>query len=90
MFFVVQLEKGQGAPPDLTWNKPLNSHAFNVKEFNVTFSEALKMVGGAERQLAAPHWSTYNKTRAILGPDCRLRSGSGFGVLCKTSARKGG
>lgn len=33
-----------GAPPRQAWRRKLNSHANKLKEFSVTFMEAMKMV----------------------------------------------
>ncbi|KAG0459064.1 hypothetical protein HPP92_022192 [Vanilla planifolia] len=33
-----------GAPPELAWRRRLNSHANKLKEFSVTFMEAMKMM----------------------------------------------
>eukprot|EP00249_Psilotum_nudum_P025025 c29353_g1_i1 orf=734-3784(+) len=39
------LENDPGAPPPLAWRRKLNSHANFLKEFKVTFWEALRMLG---------------------------------------------
>jgi non-lysosomal glucosylceramidase len=33
-----------GAPPEQAWRRKLNSHANLLKEFSVTFMEAMRMV----------------------------------------------
>lgn len=44
-FFVyMQLDFDSGAPPEHAWRRKLNSHAGILKEFSVTFMEAMKMV----------------------------------------------
>jgi hypothetical protein len=40
----VQLDFDGGAPPSQAWRRRLNSHANKLKEFSVTFMEAIKMV----------------------------------------------
>lgn len=40
----VQLDFDGGAPPNQAWRRRLNSHANKLKEFSVTFMEAMKMV----------------------------------------------
>ncbi|KAJ7564688.1 hypothetical protein O6H91_02G028700 [Diphasiastrum complanatum] len=39
------LEHDPGAPPSKAWRRKLNLHANILKEFSVTFMEALKMIG---------------------------------------------
>lgn len=38
------LECDLGAPPQIAWRRRLNSHANLLREFNVTFKEAVKMI----------------------------------------------
>lgn len=40
----MQLDFDGGAPPNQAWRRRLNSHANKLKEFSVTFMEAMKMV----------------------------------------------
>jgi hypothetical protein len=39
-----QLDFDGGAPPEQAWRRRLNSHANLLKEFSVTFMEAMRMV----------------------------------------------
>lgn len=39
-----QLESDPGAPPKIGWRRKLNCSAGFLKEFRVTFKEAMKMV----------------------------------------------
>lgn len=54
----VQLDKSSGAPPDLAWRRTLNSHANQVREFSVTFVEAVQMA-----RLGMRMWSYVNKEK---------------------------
>ncbi|BAT01283.1 Os07g0444000 [Oryza sativa Japonica Group] len=45
------LDFDDGSPPEYAWRRKLSSHANRLKEFNVTFREAIKMV--QEMQLSA-------------------------------------
>jgi len=40
----LQLDFDGGAPPRQAWRRRLNSHANKLKEFSVTFMEAMRMV----------------------------------------------
>lgn len=40
----MQLDYDSAAPPRQAWRRRLNSHANILKEFSVTFMEAIKMV----------------------------------------------
>lgn len=40
----LQLDLDGGSPPEQAWRRRLNSHANILKEFSVTFMEAMKMV----------------------------------------------
>lgn len=40
----LQLDFDGGAPPEQAWRRRLNSHANILKEFSVTFMEAMRMV----------------------------------------------
>jgi non-lysosomal glucosylceramidase len=40
----LQLDFDGGAPPEQAWRRKLNSHANLLKEFSVTFMEAMRMV----------------------------------------------
>lgn len=40
----LQLGFDGGAPPEHAWRRRLNSHANILKEFSITFKEAVKMV----------------------------------------------
>lgn len=50
-FGILQLDFDDGSPPEYAWRRKLSSHANRLKEFNVTFREAIKMV--QEMQLSA-------------------------------------
>jgi hypothetical protein len=39
-----QLDFDDGSPPEHAWRRKLSSHANRLKEFNVTFREAIRMV----------------------------------------------
>lgn len=39
----LQLDFDSAAPPEQAWRRRLNSHANILKEFSVTFMEAIKM-----------------------------------------------
>jgi hypothetical protein len=39
-----QLDFDDGSPPEHAWRRKLSSHANRLKEFNVTFKEAIRMV----------------------------------------------
>jgi len=41
-----QLDFDDGSPPEHAWSRKLSSHANRLKEFNVTFREAIRMVWG--------------------------------------------
>ncbi|XP_077226695.1 beta-glucosidase, GBA2 type family protein [Tasmannia lanceolata] len=75
------LDFDSAAPPDQAWRRRLNSHANKLKEFSVTFMEALKMM-----QLGVRLWS-YVREEASQGrtapidPFTRER--------CKPSASQG-
>lgn len=43
-FTLSQLDFDGGAPPEEAWRRRLNSHANLLKEFSVTFMEAIRMV----------------------------------------------
>lgn len=40
----LQLDFDSAAPPEQAWRRKLNSHANILKEFSITFTEAIKMV----------------------------------------------
>lgn len=40
----LQFDLDSAAPPEQAWRRRLNSHANLLKEFRVTFTEAIKMV----------------------------------------------
>jgi len=40
------LDFDDGSPPEHAWRRKLSSHANRLKEFNVTFREAIRMVWG--------------------------------------------
>ena len=42
--FWLQLDFDGGAPPEQAWRRKLNSHANRLKEFSITFMEAMRMV----------------------------------------------
>ena len=41
--FLLKLDFDSAAPPEQAWRRKLNSHAGILKEFSVTFMEAIKM-----------------------------------------------
>lgn len=41
---ILQFDLDNSAPPEQAWRRRLNSHANILKEFSVTFREAIKMV----------------------------------------------
>uniref|UniRef100_A0A452YPI1 Glycosyl-hydrolase family 116 N-terminal domain-containing protein n=1 Tax=Aegilops tauschii subsp. strangulata TaxID=200361 RepID=A0A452YPI1_AEGTS len=42
--FTIKLDFDDGTPPEHAWRRKLSSHANRLKEFNVTFREAFKMM----------------------------------------------
>uniref|UniRef100_A0A0D6QSI8 Non-lysosomal glucosylceramidase n=1 Tax=Araucaria cunninghamii TaxID=56994 RepID=A0A0D6QSI8_ARACU len=75
------LESDHGAPPQQAWRRRLNSHANILKEFSVTFMEAMKMV-----RLGFRLWTYVKEERsqgrkAPIDPFTRER--------CKPSASQG-
>ena len=40
----MQFDFDSAAPPEQAWRRRLNSHANILKEFSITFTEAIKMV----------------------------------------------
>ncbi|KVH90959.1 Beta-glucosidase, GBA2 type [Cynara cardunculus var. scolymus] len=40
----IQLDFDSGAPPEQAWRRKLNTHASILKEFSITFMEAIKMI----------------------------------------------
>lgn len=54
----VQLDFDGGAPPSQAWRRRLNSHANKLKEFSVTFMEAVKMVHSGNLSISC----SYNCT----------------------------
>uniref|UniRef100_A0A453GUS3 Uncharacterized protein n=1 Tax=Aegilops tauschii subsp. strangulata TaxID=200361 RepID=A0A453GUS3_AEGTS len=42
--FTTKLDLDDGTPPEDAWRRKLSSHANRLKEFNVTFREAFKMM----------------------------------------------
>lgn len=44
VFCLLQFDFDSAAPPSQAWRRKLNSHASKLKEFSVTFREAIKMV----------------------------------------------
>lgn len=44
MLWISQLDFDGGSPPEQAWRRRLNSHANLLKEFSVTFMEAMRMV----------------------------------------------
>ncbi|KAK3124936.1 hypothetical protein QOZ80_7BG0596890 [Eleusine coracana subsp. coracana] len=55
------LDFDDGSPPELAWRRKLSSHANRLKEFNVTFREAIKMM-----KLGLRLWS-YIREEASYG-----------------------
>ncbi|KAG1338011.1 hypothetical protein COCNU_04G003170 [Cocos nucifera] len=72
-FSVFTLDFDGGAPPEQAWRRRLNSHANILKEFSVTFMEAIKMM-----HLGIRLWSYVRKEasqgrRAPIDPFTRER-----------------
>lgn len=79
--WIIQLDPDHGAPPQQAWRRRLNEHANILKEFSVTFMEALKMV-----RLGLRLWTYVKEERsqgrkAPIDPFTRER--------CKPSASQG-
>lgn len=51
----LQLDYDSSAPPEQAWRRRLNSHANLLKEFSVTFMEAIKMAS-VFRPLSFPNF----------------------------------
>ncbi|PON63758.1 Beta-glucosidase GBA2-type [Parasponia andersonii] len=69
------------APPEQAWRRRLNSHANILKEFSVTFTEAIKMVRLAIRLWSYIREEASHGRKAPIDPFTRER--------CKPSASQG-
>lgn len=88
------LESDHGAPPQQAWRRRLNSHANILKEFSVTFMEALKMVRLGFRLWTYVKEERSHGRKAPIDPFTRERSkpsasqgvplgGMGSGSICR-------
>jgi len=68
------LESDHGAPPQQAWRRRLNSHANILKEFSVTFMEALKMVRLGFRLWTYVKEERSHGRKAPIDPFTRERS----------------
>ncbi|KAI3668757.1 hypothetical protein L1987_88240 [Smallanthus sonchifolius] len=62
------LDFDSGAPPEQAWRRKLNSHAGILKEFSVTFMEALKMIGLGVRLWSYVREEASHGRRAPIDP----------------------
>ncbi|KAF5768310.1 putative glucosylceramidase [Helianthus annuus] len=62
------LDFDSGAPPEQAWRRKLNSHAGILKEFSVTFMEALKMIGLGIRLWSYVREEASHGRRAPIDP----------------------
>ncbi|CAN1144521.1 Non-lysosomal glucosylceramidase [Linum perenne] len=69
------------APPEQAWRRKLNSHANLLKEFSVTFAEAIKMVGLGIRLWSYVREEASHGRKAPIDPFTR--------ESCKPSASQG-
>lgn len=70
-----------GAPPEHAWRRRLNSHANILKEFSITFKEAVKMVRLGVRLWSYVREEASHGRKAPIDPFTR--------VTCKPSASQG-
>ncbi|KAJ4777497.1 Non-lysosomal glucosylceramidase [Rhynchospora pubera] len=70
-----------GAPPELAWRRRLNSHANLLKEFTVTFKEAIRMMSLGVRLWSYVREEASQGRKAPIDPFTRER--------CKPSASEG-
>ncbi|CAL9156495.1 unnamed protein product [Musa hybrid cultivar] len=70
-----------GAPPDHAWRRRLNSHANRLKEFSVTFMEAIKMMRLGVRLWSYVREEASHGRKAPIDPFTREQ--------CKPSASQG-
>lgn len=75
------LDFDDGSPPEYAWRRKLSSHANRLKEFNVTFREAFKMM-----KLGLRLWS-YVREEASYGRELGLLQVPGLGTWCIKSMR---
>ncbi|PKU72532.1 hypothetical protein MA16_Dca008588 [Dendrobium catenatum] len=76
-----QLDFDGGAPPRLAWRRRLNSHANRLKEFSVTFIEAMKMMTLGLRLWSYVREEASHGRKAPIDPFTR--------ESCKPSASQG-
>ncbi|KAJ0035420.1 hypothetical protein Pint_25379 [Pistacia integerrima] len=69
------------APPEQAWRRRLNSHANLLKEFSVTFAEAIKMVRLGIRLWSYVREEASHGRKAPIDPFTR--------ISCKPSASQG-
>lgn len=62
----LQLDFDDGSPPEHAWRRKLSSHANRLKEFNVTFREAIKMVWKMQLSTFLVHGSTTSLCFFVL------------------------
>ncbi|CAH1436386.1 unnamed protein product [Lactuca virosa] len=62
------LDFDSGAPPEHAWRRKLNSHAGILKEFSVTFMEAMKMIGLGIRLWSYVREEASHGRRAPIDP----------------------
>eukprot|EP00268_Persea_americana_P037440 TRINITY_DN3705_c0_g1_i1.p1 TRINITY_DN3705_c0_g1~~TRINITY_DN3705_c0_g1_i1.p1 ORF type:complete len:169 (-),score=30.05 TRINITY_DN3705_c0_g1_i1:94-600(-) len=75
------LDSDSAAPPEQAWRRRLNSHANRLKEFRVTFREALKMVRLGVRLWSYVREEASHGRKAPIDPFTRER--------CRPSASQG-
>ncbi|KAJ4968595.1 hypothetical protein NE237_015296 [Protea cynaroides] len=75
------LDYDSAAPPEHAWRRRLNSHANRLKEFSVTFVEAVKMVGLGIRLWSYVREEASQGRKAPIDPFTR--------ESCKPSASQG-
>ncbi|KAF2285643.1 hypothetical protein GH714_006150 [Hevea brasiliensis] len=78
---VLQLDFDSAAPPEQAWRRRLNSHANILKEFSVTFKEAVKMVRLGIRLWSYVREEASHGRKAPIDPFTR--------ESCKPSASQG-
>ncbi|VAH16265.1 unnamed protein product [Triticum turgidum subsp. durum] len=75
------LDLDGGSPPEQAWRRRLNSHANILKEFSVTFMEAMKMMTLGVRLWSYVREEASHGRKAPIDPFTRER--------CKPSASQG-
>ncbi|KAH9680922.1 non-lysosomal glucosylceramidase [Citrus sinensis] len=78
---IMTLDFDSAAPPEQAWRRRLNSHANILKEFSVTFMEAIKMVRLGIRLWSYVREEASHGRKAPIDPFTR--------ISCKPSASQG-